>query len=492
MLYTILDCYTDEPAGLGVPPFLGTYPRYLAGAILDKGDKFLYLTIDDLRLFRKYSSKIPKKQDVTNKRIHNLTSNYPNVKRILEETDVLVVAAGMHTPGKYLAAEPASLREITSLVKDLKCKKVLTGPAVIGTQQEGGKFAEKTSKEMFDYADDNFLGINEYSKVKRYAVKGAALISQIPRAVMAEIETGKGCPRQPGCSFCLEPIKNRLEFREQKDIHKEIGALHSQGIRHFRLGKQSCFYSYKNNNPDEIKKLLEPIRQLEIKTLHIDNVNPLLVLGEKGRKITELIVEHCTAGNIAAFGVESFDKKVIEDNNLNTTPEQAFEAVKIINEAGGERGENGMQKFLPGINIILGLKSETKQTLEENYSWLKKMLDAGLLIRRINIRQVAVFPGTPIYSDVGNKYLKKNRRHYWSFREKIRKSIDHEMLKNLVPNGTILKEALAEMHQGKTTFLRQISSYPLIIGVNQRLELGKFYNLEVTGHMLRSVTAKVR
>ena len=27
----VLDCYTDEPAGLGVPPYLGTYPRYIAG-----------------------------------------------------------------------------------------------------------------------------------------------------------------------------------------------------------------------------------------------------------------------------------------------------------------------------------------------------------------------------------------------------------------------------------------------------------------------------
>ncbi len=28
MHYTILDCYTDEASGLGVPPYLGTYPRY--------------------------------------------------------------------------------------------------------------------------------------------------------------------------------------------------------------------------------------------------------------------------------------------------------------------------------------------------------------------------------------------------------------------------------------------------------------------------------
>jgi len=64
MTYTILDCYTDEPSGLGVPPYLGVYPRYIYGYIRtggsdtsqinhSLGDAY-YLTIDDLRLFRKY------------------------------------------------------------------------------------------------------------------------------------------------------------------------------------------------------------------------------------------------------------------------------------------------------------------------------------------------------------------------------------------------------------------------------------------------------
>ena len=49
MHITILDCYTDEPAGLGVPPYLGTYPRYLYGLLKQQGE-VRYITIDDLRL----------------------------------------------------------------------------------------------------------------------------------------------------------------------------------------------------------------------------------------------------------------------------------------------------------------------------------------------------------------------------------------------------------------------------------------------------------
>ncbi len=51
MLFTTLDCYTDEPSGLGVPPYIGTYPRYVAGAILAQKQEYEYLTIDDIRYY---------------------------------------------------------------------------------------------------------------------------------------------------------------------------------------------------------------------------------------------------------------------------------------------------------------------------------------------------------------------------------------------------------------------------------------------------------
>src|SRR3989338_8642960 len=89
MTYTILDCYTDEPAGLGVPPYLGTYPRYLYGAL---GDAY-YLTIDDVRLWKKYGSRKPDDARVqkTNVKVHNLTRNYDAVEKILRKTKTLVV-----------------------------------------------------------------------------------------------------------------------------------------------------------------------------------------------------------------------------------------------------------------------------------------------------------------------------------------------------------------------------------------------------------------
>ena len=147
------------------------------------------------------------------------------------------------------------------------------------------------------------------------------------------------------------------------------------------------------------------------------------------------------------------------------------------------------RSLLPGINIILGLKGETKQTLEENYKWLKKIYDDGLMLRRINIRQVTIFPGTKM-DEVGYKYFKKNKKLYYSFRKKIREEIDLPMLQRVIPLGTILNNVYTETHQGNITFARQFGTYPIIVGIKGRLSLGEKISVKVTGHMLRSITAE--
>jgi len=525
MRFTIIDCYTDEPAGLGVPPYIGTYPRYIAGAIIEAKQEVFYLTIDDIRFYQKNKEKLfengnknliqknidsEKEKIITNIKIKNLSKNIFNIKKILETTEVLVIISGVHTPGKYLSAYPGTTKEIEGLLDEIGYKgfRVLTGPnAYSGSGLYGGKKVRETSKEKgFDLiVKDMEIKVKElienkfsedvpkeytYDLIKNAAIVGSDIVKQYPdelKFLIAEIETGKGCARKKGCSFCTEPIKYcGIQKRDIKDIIDEIKALNKVGVLNFRFGKQSCFYSY--GTDEEVDTLLKNARKYA-DILHIDNANPQFVNEEK----TKSIVKYCTPGNIAAFGVESFDEKVIKANNLNSNPEQTYKAVKIINKYGNKIGQNGMHIFLPGLNLLFGLINESKKTHEENMFWLKKMLDENLLIRRINVRQVVAFPGTEIYNTCKDKFIKKNKKYYWKWRNDIRQNVDLPMLKKLFLPDSTLKGLRAEIYDGNTTFLRQIGTYPIIVGVKERLKLDEFYDVKIKDYMLRSLVGeKVR
>ena len=481
MKYTLLDCYTDEASGLGVPPYLGPYPRYIYGQLKTEGHEVSYLTIDDLRLWKRYKKikKEPSEKEKTNILIYNLTKN--NAEEVLAETEMLIIVLGVHVPGKYLTALPGTLQEVVPLLADISCTKILTGPAVFGTQLEGGKFYEKVQHD-FEIKD---YGVS-FNDLDAYALAGTEILKHIPYRVMIEIETGRGC-KVGKCSFCTEPIKSKFVNRKMESVVKEVKAYYQAGARYFRLGKQADFYA--SDRPIE---LLQRIRKEcpEIELLQIDNVNPNSVVAPGGEEITKAIVEHCTSGNIAAFGVESFDPIVVKENLLNTTPTMAMKAIRIINKYGAERGENGLPKFLPGINIIFGLLGETKETHKKNMAALQQVISEGLMLRRINIRQVAVLPDTYLEKHGGTKYLRKNKQYYWKWRNEIRQKIDYPMLGMILPKGTIMTDVFTEMYDGKTTFCRQMGTYPLVIGVKGRLPLNKKIKIKVVDYMLRSIVGE--
>ncbi|MEK6938910.1 MAG: radical SAM protein [Nanoarchaeota archaeon] len=484
MHYTIIDCYTDEASGLGVPPYLGTYPRYIYGQLRAQKHKVSYLTIDDLRLWKRYDYKIKEvtPKDKTNIHIYNLTKN--NAKDILAKTNTIIVILGVHVPGKYLTALPGTLKEIIPLIQDLPVKKILTGPALFGTQLEGGKFFEKEDLSIFDSIKDYTVPFKE---LEEFVCTGAEILKEIPDRRVIEIETGRGC-LVGKCSFCTEPIKSKFTNRRKEDVLKEIKAFYAVGARYFRIGKQADFYV--SDRPIE---LLKDVREQcpEIEVLHIDNVNPNSVVSKEGEEITKAIVKYCTPGNVAALGIESFDLEVVKQNLLNTTPAIAMKAIQIINKYGAERGENGMPKYLPGINLILGLLGESKQTQQKNVEALQQIVDSELLLRRINIRQVAILPDTYIESHGGNKYLRKNEKWYWKWRNEIRQKIDWPMLQKILPKGTILNDVWTEMYDGNTTFCRQYGTYPLVIGIKGRLPLKQKISVRVKDYMLRSIVGEV-
>ncbi len=482
MKVAILDGYVDEPSCLGVPPYIAPYPRYIYGMLKHFGVNPRYFTIDQIR-GREFD---------------------------LEKFDLVIIIAGIAVPGKYLGGNPLSVKDLKNLA-NLKVEKILVGPITLEIDDKDRRYLEEFY-EIVDYPFERKLleilakKFNKSVKVEkdrnfvnRYALLGAEVVKQHPDFpyVICEIETYKGCYWRR-CSFCVERF-HKLEMRNPKWVIAEIKALYDNGVRYFRLGNQTDFFTYMADfryeipkpDPEFMRSFHRAIWEScpRIRTLHLDNVNPktIAVHPEESREVIKIIVTYQTPGNVGAMGLESADERVVRENNLCATPEEVKFAIKLVNEFRSI-GYNGLPCFLPGINFVIGLKGETKKTFERNYEFLRELLDEDLWVRRINIRQVKVFRGTPM-EKVGYKNVLKHKKYFRVFKEKVRREIDREMLKRIVPVGRKLTDLRCELKKGKVTFARQLATYPLLVGIIGEYERNTVLDARVIDYGRRSITA---
>jgi len=503
---TIVDGYVDEPAHFGVPPYISTYPRYTAGALVDAGvpeSAITYHTIDGLREDRARWSDV-------------------------EDADLMVYVGGITVPGKYVGGTPAEPDEVREIAWTAEGTSLMGGPVRFGVGEENAGATETERDDLdFDFVakgdieaaahdlvESGLEGFNnrmrDNEEVSRWARKGAFVVEHHPNHpeyLIAEMETSRGCPYR--CSFCTEPLYGAdPSFRAPDSVVREVDALSDRGLRHFRLGRQADILAYGGDgekpNPDALRDLYGGIREVvpDLGTLHLDNMNPITIVRWPGlsREGIRIIAEHNTPGDTAAFGLESADPVVQEENNLNVSAEECLEAVRIVNEEGGWRpgerpdapyddagGPTRLPKLLPGINLVHGLQGERRETFEHNKQFLQRVYDEGLMLRRINIRQVMAFPGTDM-SETGAEITHDHKKLFKQYKREVREEIDNPMLKRVAPPGTVLPDVHLEYHEDGTTFGRQLGAYSLLVGVPGGRELGKTVDVAVVDHGYRSVT----
>jgi radical SAM superfamily enzyme with C-terminal helix-hairpin-helix motif len=519
---TLVDGYVDEPAHFGVPPYISTYPRYTAGALVDAGvpeGRITYHTIDELRDDRS------KWRDV-------------------EDADLMVYVGGMTVPGKYVGGTPAEPDEVRKLAWVARGTSLMGGPVRFGVGEENAGAQETERKDLdyefvakgdveaatFDLVDSGLEGFGDRMRsnreVDRWARKGAFVIEQHPNHpeyLICEMETSRGCAYR--CSFCTEPLYGDPAFRSADSVITEVDGLSDRGARHFRLGRQADILAFGGDgeapNPDALRDLYGGIREVapDLRTLHLDNMNPVTIVDypERSREGIRIIAEHNTPGDTAAFGLESADPVVQEENDLLVTAEECLEAVRVVNEEGGWRpGEesevrsasdsraalprdrvtgpstgadapNRLPKLLPGINLVHGLDGERRETFAHNKRFLRQVYDEGLMLRRINIRQVMAFAGTEM-SETGAEIAREHKKLFKQYKSEVREEVDNPMLKRVAPPGTVLEDVHLEYHEDGRTFGRQPGTYSLLVGIPGERELGRTIDVAVVDHGYRSVT----
>ena len=467
----LVDGYIDDPAALGVPPYISPIVRAIAGAAMDAGaDRVEYITADMLRK----GCRVP-------------------------EADVSVVMSGNTVPGKYLRSMPMSVKELGALVPRLKGWKLIGGSAADTPEAERFDFVIRRdlAASLYDGMVGKEVGerLRTLDEWNRWMLLGADIVREhqdFPVPLVAEIESYRGCHRYAsgGCSYCVEPLKGKPLMRKPDDIIAEAARLRELGVKNIRVGGQTCIISYGSLDtddpprpvPEKVDALFTGLSELGFDVLHTDNANPAVIsrYPDESERILNILAERCTPGNVLALGMESADPRVIRENNLNSTPDDVLNAVRLINRIGAVRGDNGMPKLLPGLNIIAGLDGETSATYDMDMDILRRVMEEGLMVRRINIRQVL-----PVRREFD---VRIDQRRFRRFKEDVRDQIDHEMLRRLVPEGTVLRDVYMELRGGNLTFGRQIGSYPLLVGVPYPLETETFRDIIITGWGQRSVT----
>jgi len=513
--WLVLDGYEDEPAAFGVPPYVGFHIRYLCGVLEQAKIEYDYLTIDQWRDFVRAEG-----EDAATKRLSNISG--------------IACIAGAIVPGRYLRGTPISLKETRNIIRQLPASipAIFGGWAIRGWRQQGWNPLRSNlflALQDTDATLSNFIQTGQWKHCRRTAEQWTqwAHCGAMSKAVTQhpdlgseenrgpltyEVEVYQGCVRyKRGCKFCIEPKKGVPIWRTPEDIIKEVRLAHDAGVEHVRLGGMTDTYTYMAEgvkeleypipNPQPIAKLLHGLREDErLDILHTDNANPSIIAEhlEPSEEITKTLVETLSDGAVLSFGLESADPNVHQANWLNCDSAQLKSAIRLINKYGKQRGERGLPKLLPGLNFIAGLNGESSITYDMNLDLLQEIHNEGLLLRRINIRQVE-----------GEGFQEINSEHFTNFKNTVRNTIDGPLLEELFPLGVRLCKVHWETHDGRTrlaahqteshlgescrgnagiTFGRQIGAYPILIGVEYHIPLESQSDIIVTGHGARSIT----
>ena len=509
--WLILDGYEDEPAAFGVPPYVGFHIRYVCGVLEQHKIGYTYMTIDQWRL-----------------------TSQQEREDLLRSTDGFVCIAGAVVPGRYIRGTPISRKESTELIRLLPrdIPALFGGWAVRGWKQQGWL---PLRSNLFLAVQDTDATLNQFLKngtwkhERRNAEEWTiwAQLGATSKAVTNhpdlgtdenkgpltyEVEVYQGCVRfKRGCKFCIEPKKGIPIWRTPEDIIREVQLAHDAGVQHVRLGGMTDTYTYMAEgvkdleypipNPEPIAQLLHGLREDDrLGILHTDNGNPSIIAEniEPSTEITKTLVETLSDGAVLSFGLESADPSVHAANWLNCDAQQLKTALRLINQYGRERGERGLPKLLPGLNFIAGLNGERPETYDMNLNLLRELRNEGLLLRRINIRQVE-----------GEGFQEIPQSEFKQFKSAVREDIDTPLLQELFPLGHVLRDVHWETHDGRTrlpvhlteehtgnnihgraglTFGRQIGAYPILIGVPYHIPLESSSNIMITGHGARSIT----
>lgn len=126
MKSVVLDCYTVEPSGLGVPPYMSAYVRNAFDTLvaLSPDNTPSHLTIDALRACLP-TATASRGSQLSDALTYSATRNRNEALKLHAEADLVIVVAGDAVPSRHLHAVRASPAEISRAMASVHGSRLL-------------------------------------------------------------------------------------------------------------------------------------------------------------------------------------------------------------------------------------------------------------------------------------------------------------------------------------------------------------------------------
>lgn len=306
---------------------------------------------------------------------------YPQQTLRNENVDVVAINEGTWT-ALYLAEHFNGKRDIKAIrgigFKDEQGEPCLTEPG------------ELESIDDLPHLDFSLINAQDYLQAGVNSVYKREFPHFSGDFRIMPILTGLGCPYQ--CQFCINVIfKRKYRFRPAASIIEEIKHLQREyGANTFLFFDEDFFISK--------QRVLELIALAEREGLkfnfrtwgRVDHFKESFISADILRQLSRI-------GDISiAMGGESASPQMLKAMKKGTTPEQILDSLAMITDTG--------VPIFPRYSFMVGLENETWEQIRTTYQFCLKMRDINPLADIAGPFFFRLYPGSPIFNRLTEKY----------------------------------------------------------------------------------------
>jgi radical SAM superfamily enzyme YgiQ (UPF0313 family) len=297
--------------------------------------------------------------------------------------DIFIVFGGAHATAlpEFSLKECPEIDAIITGEGEIALKKLCENP-------RRGVFREKQIENLDELpiVDWTLYDYNRYKKF--YSLRFNQELHKYSLSIV------RGCPSQ--CKFCFKIFKDPPRTRSPKNVFQEIEYnYYHLGARMFYLADSTALV-FKENIHELCEMIINsPIKISLIVQSRVDTVDT---------KSIDLLKQ---AGCETFFmGVESGNDRILKLCGKNITKDQVRRAVRIVCASGIPRVR---------CSFIIGLESESRETIKETLKFTKELKSYGL--NRASVHCLDIYPKTKYWDMVekgeGNLRL-RTKLYDWS------------------------------------------------------------------------------